>query len=79
MDTVVVVPTMIHRMSSTPESDKGRVRLLESDVACTHTTLDAADCDYGDNKACSAGLTCGVNNCKKFHPDLAAAGMTGPA
>ena len=42
--------------------------------------LGDGECDETDKgaggSACAEGLTCGKNNCKKFHPDLAAAGMT---
>merc|ERR1711981_1493056 len=38
--------------------------------------LGDGDCDTsGDKHGCAAGLYCGSNNCKKWHPDLEAAGM----
>ena len=47
-------------------------------LACTDmATLYVTDCDANDSKGCAAGLTCGKDNCDKFHPNLAAAGMSG--
>ena len=40
-------------------------------------TLDVTDCDANDAKGCAAGLVCGKDNCEMFHPNLAAAGMSG--
>ena len=41
--------------------------------------LGDGECDDTDRgkggSACAKGLTCGSSNCKKFHPDLAAAGF----